>query len=250
LPEQGQPPDADPLPKLDDATMETWAAYAKDRFDSAESQVKEFRNWARQLSAAVGVIISLEIGLIGKIVLDFKPSPQDWLVLLGLLGLLVAAGYQISSLRKLFALGYVGKTIIGPAAPGTVRRDLTHEQPYAGQEEIGHHYANGYDQAHSLGEKIADALGKETALFAKSLIAFFGSLVFLAVVVVVVPRAPSTTSAIVAATPTPTPAPTPPPTPAAAAIPAPPPALTPVPLNTPIPSATAMATPIPTPKHP
>lgn len=225
--------------------METWAAYAKDRFDSAESQVKEFRNWARQLSAAVGVIISLEIGLIGKIVLDFKPGKQDCFVLLGLLGLLVAAGFQIRSLRKLFELGYIGKTIIGPATPGRMRRDLAHGQPYSVQEEIGHHYANSYDEVQSLAEKIATELSKETNRFVISLIGFFGSLVFLSGVVVVVSRAPSTTPTVVVVTPTPTPIPAP--TPAATAVPAAPPTSIPVPPLTP--SITALTTPISAREH-
>jgi hypothetical protein len=45
--------------------IEVWADYAKDRFESAAKRVDEFRNWARQLSAAVAVVIGLELTLVG-----------------------------------------------------------------------------------------------------------------------------------------------------------------------------------------
>jgi hypothetical protein len=44
--------------------VEVWADYAKDRFESAAKRVDEFRNWARQLGAAIAVVVGLELSLV------------------------------------------------------------------------------------------------------------------------------------------------------------------------------------------
>jgi hypothetical protein len=48
------------------SNIEVWADYSKDRFESSAKRVDEFRNWARQLSAAVAVVIGLELTLVAS----------------------------------------------------------------------------------------------------------------------------------------------------------------------------------------
>src|SRR2546425_1189914 len=52
------PEDQAPEPNL--AMLKVWAEYAKERFKAADTLIGEYRSWARQLGAAIGVGIRLE----------------------------------------------------------------------------------------------------------------------------------------------------------------------------------------------
>ncbi|TMB54962.1 MAG: hypothetical protein E6J60_07645, partial [Deltaproteobacteria bacterium] len=60
------PEDQAPEPNL--AMLKVWAEYAKERFKAADTA--EYRSWARQLVAAIGVVIGLEVTLLVRLALD------------------------------------------------------------------------------------------------------------------------------------------------------------------------------------
>ena len=93
--------------------IEVWADYAKDRFESAAKRVDEFRNWARQLSAVVAVVIGLELTLVSK-VLELKPPFDPTLRGCCLIAFLVAIGIQLLLIWWLLFVGYVSRTIRWP----------------------------------------------------------------------------------------------------------------------------------------
>ena len=85
------PEDQAPEPNL--AMLKVWAEYAKERFKAADTLIGEYRNWARQLVAAIGVVIGLEVTLLVRLALDGgSPLHASWRVLclvvfFGMLGL-------------------------------------------------------------------------------------------------------------------------------------------------------------------
>ena len=85
------PEDQAPEPNL--AMLKVWAEYAKERFKAADTLIGEYRSWARQLVAAIGVVIGLEVTLLVRLALDGgSPLHASWRVLclvvfFGMLGL-------------------------------------------------------------------------------------------------------------------------------------------------------------------
>src|SRR3989454_1926767 len=98
------PEDQAPEPNL--AMLKVWAEYAKERFKAADTLIGEYRSWARQLVAAIGVVIGLEVTLLVRLALDGgSPLQASWRVLclvvfFGMLGL------QFLTLHRLPVVGY------------------------------------------------------------------------------------------------------------------------------------------------
>src|SRR3989442_12177644 len=86
--------------------LKVWAEYAKERFKAADTLIGEFRSWACQLVAAIGVVIGLEVTLLVRLALDGgSPLHASWRVLclvvfFGMLGL------QFWTLHRLLVVGY------------------------------------------------------------------------------------------------------------------------------------------------
>ena len=89
-----------PGPSPTGSGVEVWADYAKDRFDFWADRVNELRNRARQLGAAVGVVIGLELTLLARFALEAIPTRGRWLFLSCLAALFVAFGLQLQKVPK------------------------------------------------------------------------------------------------------------------------------------------------------
>lgn len=153
--------------------IELWAAYAKDRFDSAVRRVDEFRNWARQLGTAVAVLVGLELTLVGRAV-DLKP-PFDRNSLYGCLAtFLVAIVVQLWLLFELLKIGYVGRKLFGPESPVTLWPHVANQAETDETMRIfGAYHAKAHDEFHSLGEELGGRLGVATRRLAFSMVLFF-----------------------------------------------------------------------------
>jgi hypothetical protein len=163
-------------------TVQLWADYAKDRFDSASKRVDEFRNWARQLIAAIAVVIGIELTLAGK-VLDLKPPFDVPLRNACLLVFLGAVVLQAILLFWALHTGYVGRRTIGPESPTVLADYVLAMNPEETRQVIGAYYATAYDEFYNLSEKLGQNVSRATRSFAWSIalpLAGFGLFVELA----------------------------------------------------------------------
>jgi hypothetical protein len=152
-------------------SIEIWAGYAKDRFESASKRVDEFRNWARQLGAAIGVVIGLELTLLGRM-FDLRFPIDRGLRDRCLLALLGALAIQSGLLFKLLRTGYVHRTIVGPESPVVLSRHVLAENDQETQRMIGAYYAKAHEQFHTLSETLGRSVGVATRIFAWSIVLF------------------------------------------------------------------------------
>jgi hypothetical protein len=151
-------------------SIEIWADYARDRFDSAAKRVDEFRNWARQLSAVVAVVIGLELTLVGK-VLELKPVPA--LRLWCLATLLSAAAVQLGVLVWQLFLGYRSRDVLWPESPIVLAGYFIGQDEQEARRVIGAHYAKAYGRCHDLGIYVGRRVGIATVIFTFSMLLFF-----------------------------------------------------------------------------
>jgi hypothetical protein len=122
------------------SNIEVWADYSKDRFESAGKRVDEFRNWARQLGAAVAVVVSLELALVGK-VLELKPVPHSTLRVWCLAALLLAVAVQLILLVWLLFIGYRSHDILWPESPVVLADYIFGQDEQETRRVIGAYYA-------------------------------------------------------------------------------------------------------------
>lgn len=152
--------------------IDVWADYSKDRFDSAAKRVDEFRNWARQLGAAVAVVISLELALVAK-VLDLKPAVHSTLRVWCLAALLLAAAVQLGLLVWLLFTGYRSRDILWPESPVVLADYVIGQDEQETRRVIGAYYAKAYQRFHALSIQLGTRVGIATVIFTISMLFFF-----------------------------------------------------------------------------
>jgi hypothetical protein len=160
--------------------IEVWANYAKDRFESASKRVDEFRNWARQLGAAIAVVIGLELTLVGR-ALDlqkFDRGLRDGC----LIAFLSALAIQTGLLFKLLRTGYVGQKVLGPESPVVLARYVLTQDDDETQRMIGAYYAKAHDRFHTLSEDLGRSVGITTRIFAWSIVLLLAGVALLVAV--------------------------------------------------------------------
>jgi hypothetical protein len=156
--------------------VEVWANYSKDRFESAVKRVDEFRNWARQLSAAVAVVISLELTLVGKI-LELKPPIDSTLRLWCLSMLLLAAAAQLILLVWLLVTGYRSHEIRWPESPIVLADYVLAQDEEETRRVIGAYYAKAYERFHALSIRVGSRVGIVTVIFTVSMLLLLAAVV-------------------------------------------------------------------------
>lgn len=161
--------------------IEVWAGYAKDRFESASKRVDEFRNWARQLGAAIGVVIGLELTLLGR-VFDLRFPIDRGSRDRCLLAFLAAVVIQSGLLFRLLRTGYVHRTVVGPESPVMLARHVLSQNDQETQRMIGAYYAKAHEQFHSLSEALGRSVGVATRIFAWSIVLFLAGVALLVAV--------------------------------------------------------------------
>lgn len=165
-----QPPAAPPTPPVPTPkeTIAAWAGYAKDRYDAAAKRVDEFRNWARQLSGAIIVLIGFELTLLGR-VLDLKPPYSQTLRVLALVFLLASIVSQTALLLWAFRVGYRISRFIGPESPSVLAQFIASSDEAQTTQYIGAYYAKAFDLFHAASEGIAKAVDRLTRFFSATL---------------------------------------------------------------------------------
>ena len=157
-----------------------WADYAKDRFDFWADRVNELRNRARQLGAAVGVVIGLELTLLARFALEAIPTRGRWLFLSCLAALFVAFGLQLLLLPRSLKIGYDSDKIRGgPESPSdkVFRADLWSKDEKQAKNTLGLYYADTADDLFKLSEQLTKQLRANLTGFVITLwILFLGCL--------------------------------------------------------------------------
>lgn len=152
--------------------VEVWADYAKDRFESAAKRVDEFRNWARQLGAAIAVVVGLELSLVSK-VLELEPPFNRTARLVCLAALLLAAAVQLALLVWLLFIGYRSRTIRWPESPLVLADYVLGYDEEETRRVIGAYYAKSYERFHALSISLGTRVGYATLAFTISMLLLF-----------------------------------------------------------------------------
>jgi hypothetical protein len=134
---------------LDESLVAPFAEYAKERFLSIETQIKEFRNSSRQLASALTVVIGLELTVLFKVASDY-PHSAGWWHAIGVFLMIAAFIIQFVALILLIRDGFTTTPVLGPEAPTVLRRCLSDMPVDAASETFANYYANGYDQYFEL----------------------------------------------------------------------------------------------------
>jgi hypothetical protein len=150
--------------------VRAWADYAKHRFDSAEARIVEYRSWARQLIAAIGVVIGLEVTIVARLALDARLPLQAATRSISLILLLLPLVVQFSALRRLLHIGYRGAHLLAPESPTVLADYLVEKDEAEAHRMIGAYYAKGYDHFHHLAENLGRQIGTATTWFQWSLL--------------------------------------------------------------------------------
>lgn len=163
-----------PLPPPDGVAV--WVQYSKERYDAADRRITDFRGWARQLGAAMGIVIGLEAALLGQLIRSAEVHPAAWLA--AVVVLLASVAYQLVILGRTVKQGYVGEQLTGPESP-TVLAEHVSDEP-ATRRMIGAYYAKASDESHKRAEKVAGEVAGLARRFVSSLWLLFVGMVLTA----------------------------------------------------------------------
>jgi len=168
-------PEADEPAALDQHLTELWIEYSKERFLAAEAQIREFRSWARQLGAAITVLIGLEMTIVAKVLFDLPHGLEGWRAA-GVLLLLIAILLQLVMLSYNILTGYSGELVMGPESPTTLRFLLPDMPQPAAAEVFGRYYANGCDNSEKLQEKLGVRVHRQAIQLIVSFLLFLAGI--------------------------------------------------------------------------
>jgi hypothetical protein len=162
-----------PLPEEGnlDGGLSVWGEYSKDRYEWTEARIQEFRNWSRQLGAAISVLVGLEVTVIVKVLFDLEEELHGWHAA-GIGLLLFATATQVIMLSGNILAGYAGEPVRCPTNPIALRSILARMSKSEAEEVIGRYYANGYADNNRLQQKLAKRLGWNARLLMASLLLF------------------------------------------------------------------------------
>lgn len=180
---------SDPLSSTPPETVKLWGSYAKDRFDWASDRIDELRNWSRQLSAAIAVVIGFELGAVAK-VLDLNPVANTSLRIASLIFLSVAVLWQVILLQRALWTGYIADSdVLGPERPSVLANFVLGKRPEETQQMIAAYYANAFDSFSPVHGDLNLRVARSTRAFVRS---FWLALVGFVVFVVLALLPPST----------------------------------------------------------
>lgn len=154
-----------PPAEPDAGTIEAWARYARERFESADAGITQSRSWARQLLTAVAVVIGLEVSIIVRLALDEGSSLQLLVRAGSLVLLLLALGLQFDVLRRTLRLGYRDGRLLGPERPSILGSYVAGMSDTEATRVIGAYYAFAYDHFRELGDRLAEAVAEAARRF-------------------------------------------------------------------------------------
>lgn len=181
-PPSPSPTPAGPLAQTPTDTIKAWSEYAKDRFDAEADRIVEFRNWSRQLTAAIGLVVAFEVNAVVQIVL--KGDSEHGLAwaarVVAIAAFAVAAWRQARALNDALRVGYRGDPLTGPESPAKLGEFILGKDEWETARLIGAYYANAFTEFYELAETLGKQVGTASLEFRRSLRPLFfalGSLV-------------------------------------------------------------------------
>jgi hypothetical protein len=173
------------LPSHPPGGVGAWAAYAKERYDAGEKRLADFRNWARQLAAATGAVIGIEMAIGVQL---FKASEHHaaWVTSLAAATWLLVVFEHVRLLRAAIKAGYIGQEHQGPESATVVADHLSDD---AGTRRLlGAYYARGGDRIHVVAEAVVRDVSQLARRFIRSLDMLFVSFVLATVLTLMASR--------------------------------------------------------------
>lgn len=143
-----------------------WATYAKERYDAGEKRLADFRNWARQLAAATGAVIGLEIA-IGVQLFKASERHSTWVTSLAAATWLLVVLAHVRLLRAAIKAGYIGQHHQGPESATVVAEHLSDDAET--RRLLGAYYAKGGDRIHVVAEAVVREVSQLARGFIRSL---------------------------------------------------------------------------------
>jgi hypothetical protein len=156
--------DDDAAPGPDPEAVKLWAKYAEDRFKSADARIEEYRGAARQLVAAVGIVIGLEGTIVARLALDDHIQLDVRLRAACLIVFVVVLGVQVGLLSRLLYIGYRGERVVGPESPTVLATYFSTYDETEAHRVVGAYYAKAHDGFHALSERLGEHVGKTSRL--------------------------------------------------------------------------------------
>jgi hypothetical protein len=161
-----------PLLPTDPQAITAWVQYSKDRYDAAEKRIADFRGWARQLAAAIAVVVGLEAALLGQLGKLGEASPLGMAACLSIL--LAGAAVQIVLFGRAVKKGYVGQGLPGPESPVVIAGHVSTEAET--RRMIGAYYAKAADESHAMAEGVVKEVAGLARCFTATLWLLFAAM--------------------------------------------------------------------------
>jgi hypothetical protein len=140
----------------------------------------DYRSWARQLAAAIAVVVGLGMTLVARLALD-EHSTLDpaWrtgclVVFFGILAV------QVWTLRGALLVGYQTEATVEPESASLIVDYVAAHDEAEAHRVIGAHYANAYDRLRTLSERLGENVAGSMRVFQRTLAALLVGVVLLA----------------------------------------------------------------------
>lgn len=149
-------------------TIKAWSQYSRERFDAESARLVEFRNWARQLTAAIGVVIAIEVNAAVQVIIN--GDSVGWAVRVSaLLLLLLAMRWQVQAFGRALRTGYRGDPLTGPESPAKLSDFILGKNEWETHRLIGACYAKSYASFYQLAENLGVEIASASNGFRRSL---------------------------------------------------------------------------------
>jgi hypothetical protein len=192
----------------DREAVKLWAKYAEKRFRSADARIEEYRGAARQLVAAIGIVMGLEGTIVARLALDEHPPLDGALRAVCLLVFVLVLAVQVELLSRLLSIGYRGDRVVGPESPTVLATYFSTYDEMEAYRVVGAYYAKAHDTFHALSESLGERVGKASRRLQYTLGALLVAVALLVVGALWNPVGSDTKASIAEeSTPNPTPAP-------------------------------------------
>ena len=170
-----------PPPERNLAPLEVWAAYARERFKWVDARITDYRSWARQLAAAIAVVIGLGMTLVARLALDERPTlDPSWRT--GCLVVFFAIlAVQVWTLRRALLVGYQTEAVVEPERPSLIVDYVAAHDEVEAHRVTGAQYANAYDRFRTVSDRLGENVASATRVFQRTLAALLVAVTLLAV---------------------------------------------------------------------
>lgn len=163
-------------------TVKVWAEYSKDRYDTARQLFDEFRNRARQLIPLVGVVLSIELSFVVRLLLDHDIPIAATFRRNALVVFAIAISIQFILLPVLLVAGFGGRQKFWePEDPVTLADYILGKGELEVTQMVAAYYAKACKPYVDAGTMLGMRVSMAVVLFTVSVLFLLGAVVTLGV---------------------------------------------------------------------